>query len=100
MAFVEVFAPALLLFVYNTPQLAMLGPPAWPSVVFVPKDLFFVWYNICSGVGSVAGRWAGYRMRQLIHPGWLHSLHLVGAALILLSMPGRVLAAGTLWLAP
>merc|ERR1740121_3432558 len=33
----EIFAPALLLFVYNTPLLAVLGPPVWPNVVLVPK---------------------------------------------------------------
>jgi len=100
MTFVEVFAPALLLFVYNTPLLSLLGPPAWPNVVMVEKDLFFVLYNLCAGVGSVAGRYMGFRLRRLFHPAWLHSLHLVGAALIVTSMPLHALAPAALWLAP
>lgn len=99
-ATVEVFAPALLLFIYNSPGLVLLSPPAWSHPVVVPKDLFFVVYNMCTAIGSLVGRYTAYRVERTIHPAWCLTLLVSGATLIVSSLPGHSLAPLALVLAP
>eukprot|EP00443_Scrippsiella_acuminata_P008146 CAMPEP_0115231386 /NCGR_PEP_ID=MMETSP0270-20121206/33211_1 /TAXON_ID=71861 /ORGANISM="Scrippsiella trochoidea, Strain CCMP3099" /LENGTH=488 /DNA_ID=CAMNT_0002646021 /DNA_START=113 /DNA_END=1579 /DNA_ORIENTATION=+ len=100
MAILEVFSPGLLLFVYNTPRLSLLAPPVWLETVSVPKDLFFVFYDLCTAAGSLVGRYTAYRIQRLVHPAWFVILMIVGAALIIVSTPGHYLGAFGLLLAP
>jgi len=100
MAILEMFCPGLLLFVYDKPLLALLHPPAWPQTVRVPKDLFFVLYNLFTAIGSVTGRCAAYRMQRLVHPAWFVGLMALGASLIICSSPGHFLSPLGLIFAP
>lgn len=99
-ATVEIFAPALLLFIYNTPSLVLLSPPAWSHPVVVPKDLFFVVYNMCTAIGSLVGRYTAYRVKRTIHPAWCLILTVLSTMLIVCSLPGHSLAPLALLLAP
>lgn len=100
MAILEVFCPGLLLFVYDSPSLSLLLPPVVPSAVQVPKDLFFVLYNLCTAVGGLSSRFLAFRIRKVVHPVWFVGLMLIGAVLVLSSLPGHVLSPLALVLVP
>jgi hypothetical protein len=84
----SIFAPGVLLFIYDQPQIALIGPPLARGTIFVPKHLFFAVYNAHMVVGGIAGRYIGYHVRRTIHPAWFVPLLLAGAALNVLTMPG------------
>ncbi len=87
------FAPGVLLFVYNKPEVVLLRPPLVSGVVAISRDIFFVMYNFCAATGGITGRIGAYHVRQLVHPLGFTAFSVVGVTLVVLGFPGHALGA-------
>lgn len=86
------FAPGVLPFIYDQPEVAMLSPPVVGHTVTMRKDLFMVVYNLATAVGGFAARYAAYNVRRVLHPLCFTTFSAAGIILVILSTPGHLLA--------
>lgn len=81
------FAPGVLLFIYDKPQVAIIRPPVVNKTLTMPTHIFFAIYTVLMALGGLLGRALPWSFKRLHHPASFIPVSAFGVMLCAVGTP-------------